>query len=41
LAHPDAAVVDDLEFNTGTAQTVEQSINQRNKNSNGAILLAL
>jgi len=30
-----------MEFNTGTALTVEQSIKQRKKNSNGVILLDL
>jgi len=30
-----------MEFNTGTAQMVEQFINQRKRNSNGAILLDL
>jgi hypothetical protein len=30
-----------MEFNAGTAQTVDQSVNRPKKNSNGAILLDL
>jgi hypothetical protein len=37
LAHPGAAVVDDYGIQGGNGQTVERSINQRKKNSNGAI----
>jgi hypothetical protein len=41
LAHPGAAVVDDHGIQYGNRADGEQSINQRKKNSNGAILLDL